>query len=363
MKISSNRILTFGIIPLLLLLLWFVLSLFYASKYSFSVIPLAYNKSNFISLKTDELLAKQKVSAQFQAKENNLGIVSVRFKTYSRINNDIVIFRLKETGKNDWYYQYQYKVDQFQDNDYFTFGFPIILNSINKTYYFEIESTKGKIGDAVSISTKSPIFIAQHQFTKQQLLANKTMIPEFLIKKIYYSFSDINFLISSFVYLLPFIYYILWFYLMRPLINIGFPFLSRFSIKNWNVPIEYRSGKKYLLLYIHLVAIFILIFFMNTMNNYVNLIMIGLWIILIMIYRFGYSISYLLALFFLLLCPVLFIFNQESIAENAAMWTYFFLVMGTAGAIVELKGDLQNMVDYKMMLKGHFSWRLKEKNK
>ena len=347
MKISFNRFLIFGIIPLLLLFLWFILSLFFTSKYSFSVITSAYNESSFTSLKTSELLAKQKVSAQFLAKENNLGIVSVRFKTYSRINDDTVIFKLKELGKKDWFYQQSYKVDQFQDNDYFTFGFPIISNSKGKTFYFEIESTKGKKNDAVSISTTSPIFIAQYQFTKQQLLASKAMIPVFLIKKIFYSFSDINFVVSSLVYLLPFIFYI----------------LLRFSLNNWNISIEKNNRKKYMLFYVYFIVILILVFFMNVTNNYVFLMLIGLWITLITIYRFDSSISYLLALFFLLLCPVLLILNQETIAENSAIWVYFFLVIGTIEAIVENKRNLHNMTSYDVFLKENITVNRNKKTK
>jgi hypothetical protein len=361
MKISLNRFLMFGIIPLLLLFLWFTLSLFFTSKYSFSVIPLAYDKSSFTFLKTDELLAKQKVAAKFQAKENNLGIVSVRFKTYSRINDDKVIFKLKEVGKKDWFYEHSYNVDQFQDNDYFTFGFPVILNSAGKTYYFEIESTKGKKGDAVSISTTSPIFIAQYQFTKQQLFANKAMIPGFFIKKIFYSFSDINFIVSSLVYLLPFIFYVLWCYLARPLIKISLePYLS-VVFRNWGIRLGNYSRKKYMLFYIYFTVILIQVFFMNVINNYAYLMLIGLWIMLIVIYRLESSVSYLLGLFFLLLCPVLLILNKEAIAENAAMWAYFFLVIGTIEAIVEITKKLQNLISYDVFLKENFTIGSKEK--
>jgi hypothetical protein len=360
-KISFNRFLTFAIIPFLLLLLWLALSLFFASKYSFSVIYSAYGKGDFVSLKTDELLAKQKVSAKFKAKENNLGIISVRFKTFRRINNDKVIFRLKEVGRKDWFYQHTYKVDQFQDNDYFTFGFPIILDSEGKTYYYEIESTKGKKGDAVSISTTPPVFIAQYQFSKQHLFANKTMIPAFFIKKIAYSFSDINFVVSSLVYLLPFIFYIFWCYLARPLIEINFKPYLKVVLRNWSIQLGNYSREKYMLFYIYFIAILILVFFMNVTNNYTYLTLIGSWILLIVIYRFESSVSYLLGLFFLLLCPVLFILNQEAIAENAAIWAYFFLVIGTMETIVELTKNLQNLIGYDVFLKENFTMGSKEK--
>lgn len=343
-----------GIIPLLLLLFWLTLSLFFTSKYSFSVIYSAYNKGNFVSLKTDELLAKQKVSAEFRAKEDNLGIVSVRFYNFQRISNDVVVFRIKEKSQKEWFYENKYKVDQFQSNDFFTFGFPIIDNSKDKTYYFEIQSTAGMKGDAIAISEMFPIFITQYQFTKQQLFANKMMIPIFLTKKIFYSFSDINFFISSLVYLLPFIFYIAWYYLMRRFIRISFkPFLN-ISVGNSNTPLGNYGRKKYMLFYIYIVVVLMLIFFMNVANDYVYLMLIGLWTVLVFIYKFDSSVSYLLGLFSLLLCSALLILNQNAIAENAAIWVYFFLVIGTIEAIVENIKNFKNMTSYDVFLKENF---------
>lgn len=361
MKISFGRLLAFRIIPFLLILFWIIFSLFFASKYSFSVIYSAYDKSNFISLKTDELLARQKVSAQFKAAENNLGIISVRFKTYSRINDDNVIFRLKESGQKDWFYQYSYKVDQFQDNDYFTFGFPIITSSEGKKYLFEIESVRGQKGDAVSVVSLSPVFIAQYQFTKQSLFENKTAILPFLIKKFVYSFTDINFLVSSLVYLLPFVFYIFWIYIAKPLVKIELRPSLAITVKNWRINLGDYDRKKYILFYIYVVMLLILIFFMNVTNNYVYLILIVLWVLLILIYRLESSITFLLAFFLLLLCPVLLIFNQVLIAENAAIWVYFFLAIGTIEAMLEMKNNLQNMISYSVFLRENFTINSKGK--
>ena len=118
-----------------------------------------------------------------------------------------------------------------------------------------------------------------------------------------------------------------------------------------------------MLFYVYFIVILILVFFMNMTNNYVFLMLISLWIMLIIIYRFESSVSYLLALFFLLLCPVLFILNQETIAENAAMWVYFFLVIGTIEAIVENKRNLQNMISYDVFLKENITVNRNKKTK
>jgi hypothetical protein len=356
-----TRFLLFGVIPFSLLLFWFIFSLFFTSKYSFSVIAPAYDKSSFTSFKTDELLAKQKVAAEFQAKENNLGIIAVRFYNFNRISDDYVIFNLIDKESGDLLYENKYKVDQFQNNDYFTFGFPIVENSKNKEYRFEIISLTGKKGNAIGLSKTSPAFVTEYQFSKQQLLANKKMIPIFLAKKIFYSFSDINFVISSLVYLLPFILYISWLYLARPYIKIKFKPHTVITIKNWTIPIDDSGRKKYLLFYIFTMIILLMVFFMNLTNNYIYLILISLWVFLIVIYRFESKISYLLALSLLVLCPFLFIINLELVAENAAIWAYFFLVIGTAQLIVEYRKNFKNMITYDVFLKENLTWKTKQK--
>jgi len=291
------------------------------------------------------LLAKQKVSARFRAIANNLGIVSVRFKTYGRINNDEVVFRLREEGKKNWYYDHTYRVDQFQDDDYFTFGLPIISNSEGKTYYFEIESTKGKRGDAVSISATSPVFITQYQFTKQKLLANKTIIPDFLIKKIHYSFSDINFTISAFIYALPFLFYMLWFFYFKK-------YLPPIQIKNLIVKYKmYVSPDNYILLYVYIFVFILSIFFKNKILLSEEIILIFLWLGLIRIYILHSSVTFFLALASLSISPIFLILNSEIIAENAAMWAYLFLLIGTIQAIYGLYKKAQPLRAIQLLLR------------
>ncbi len=130
-----------------------------------------------------ELLKGQKVTGSFTASENNLGLVLLRFYNFERISKDKVIFRIKENGSKDWYYTNIYKVDQFQPNEYFTFGFSPIENSKGKQYDFEIESTAGKPKNAIGISTTFPQIGAAYQFTKTQLSQNKILAVRFFIKK------------------------------------------------------------------------------------------------------------------------------------------------------------------------------------
>ena len=141
----------------------------------------------------------QKIQHTFAASENNLGIVMVRFYNFGRALSDKVEFRFKESNKKDWYYKNVYKVNQFQPNAYFTFGFAPIADSKNKKYYFEVESVNGKPKDAIALSRKMPNIAYVYKFSKQDL-RNKNTLLFFMANKISYSLRNINYLIVLNVY-------------------------------------------------------------------------------------------------------------------------------------------------------------------
>src|SRR6266481_8861985 len=78
----------FFIIPGALLLLWAVLSLFFSTRVSFSIIEDSYGKYDFTPFTTQRLLKDQTVTANFRAGNNNLGAVRVRFNTFHMISTD-----------------------------------------------------------------------------------------------------------------------------------------------------------------------------------------------------------------------------------------------------------------------------------
>ncbi len=88
---------------------------------------------------------------EFLSPVDSFGIIAVKFSNNEKINQDSLIFRIKEVDEKDWYYENQYKTDQFQNNHFFTFGFPKITGALNKSFVFEIESLAGVEDDSVSI--------------------------------------------------------------------------------------------------------------------------------------------------------------------------------------------------------------------
>lgn len=149
-----------------------------------------------------QLRKGDKYTVEFISNFPKMGIVSLRFRTYFRINSEKVTFKLKEKQSQDWYYQNTYNTDQFQPNELFTFGFPIIENSQGKSYVVEIESVQGKVGDAVSVSSDAPILITKHKYHLSELLNDKLTLMVFSKNKIMGLLSDNDFMYQSILYLL-----------------------------------------------------------------------------------------------------------------------------------------------------------------
>ena len=149
-------------------------------------------RKNFKDNQSVVLYKGEGIIGGFRSKYPNLGTISVKFNTYNRINTDFLQFRIKEKGSNEWFYTAKYKVDQFQNNRYFPFGFPEVADSKNKEYEFEITSLDGYEGNLVSINFGSNQFLVKNNFSKNFLIQNKTYIPFFILNKIgsYFSYVD-----------------------------------------------------------------------------------------------------------------------------------------------------------------------------
>lgn len=172
------------------------------SSLSPSILLEVKNENNIFNESVEELLRGNKIKGEFKSTENNLGIILIRFNTFDRINSDKLFFRIKEEGDSKWYYEYQYKSNQFQNNQYFTFGFPKIDNSANKIYDFEVESEKGKSGDAISLSSRMPNLAVAYQFSTVDFRKDVKTLLRFSYKKFFYAITHLDFILGIKVYLL-----------------------------------------------------------------------------------------------------------------------------------------------------------------
>lgn len=211
MKLLRERVgwITIFLVAAILAIFLSMLYTLYLQK-NLSSFQQPYASKIFTSFKTGELLSGDILRGEFKAKENNLGIVSIRFSTFNRINSDEFIFRIKEKGKKEWYYVNRYKSKEFGGYDLFPFGFPIVNNSKDKAYIFELESLRGKPRNAVAIDTAQPSVLTTYKFSRGELLSDKKIFLQFLLKKITLTISslDIRLLLSVysflvFLYVLP----------------------------------------------------------------------------------------------------------------------------------------------------------------
>ena len=209
----GKRWFLYGVIPMLLIAVWGVFTLLYITSYDKSFLLLSYNhsKDNFNQLTHNKLLAGNKISGEFTASEDNLGIVSLRFTLFSRVpfkNEDLLAFRIKEKGDTKWYYQSNYRSGIIYDVPLFPFGFPKIADSKGKQYVFELQSLKGNAQNSIALSKREPILISKYETSKQFLLADKKELLYFTLKK-FNALKTTEVLFVSFIFLLPLIIYFL----------------------------------------------------------------------------------------------------------------------------------------------------------
>lgn len=199
------------LIGLLLALVWigFVVYQSYQIENVFTVLTREYSKNTVNVLPKGEIYQGTKIVGEFKATENYLGIIGFRFWTFYRLNDDYMIFRIREKKSLDWYYQNKYKADQFQPDQYFTFGFPAIIDSKNKTYIFEIESFQGRPGVAVRVSDLDPVFVAKYKYPRDLVSSSVSKFISFGSYKLANLVTRAEFKASSFIYLIPFLLFLL----------------------------------------------------------------------------------------------------------------------------------------------------------
>ena len=311
-----------GLVPLILFVFGVLLSLRYIQTSSGLTILLHNHDARSIkSIDYGELLGGDKIRGEFTAEDDNLGIVAVRFNTFFRINEDIVIFRIKEAGAKNWFSENRYTTPQFQPNKLFTFGFPIIENSENKVYQFEIESTQGQRLNAVALSPIEPVFVSKYQYLRASILSDRDYMLRFIDRKFFNTVTDLDSLVSFISFSLPFVLYI-----------ITILFFDR-----------YLSGKYYIILLPIVVMVFLSII-NNTRNDGAVIGFTFFWIYLCFVYRLESSYSYLLGVLFIIASSFLYYFNGAILSRNLIMWAFMLL---TGGIILQVFESIIKQEDLK----------------
>lgn len=151
-----------------------------------------------------DLMSGKTFSQEINSKHDNLGIIAIRFQTFNRINNDTVVFRIKENTDQGWYYSANYNTDQFQDRELFPFGFPIINNSKDKIYKIEVESKFGSDSSHVRIDNLAPSIFSKHKYQLRRNGQDSIGAVLFLLLKFQNIVTNISILYPILLYFLPF---------------------------------------------------------------------------------------------------------------------------------------------------------------
>jgi hypothetical protein len=361
-KIFKNKFVKYLIIPILLIVLWLVLTSLYIYTFdtSLSVISYIHNRDSITHNNYSKLIKGQKLKGEFEAKENNLGIVAVKFKTYIRPrykDEDTIIFRIKEKGNPNWIVENSYRNGLMYEVEPFTFGLPKILDSKGRRYYFEIESIKGNENNAIAISNRGQILFSKYQVSKNLLLHDYKQLFSFIYKKFISSLLTTDVRFSSFIYILPLIFYILLIsplgkQILNPLIKImSLPVIPPLSEKIvnpinkviYNLLFLFISFlRKYIvpnLNWFLIIIICIDIIIVQVLNNVIYIVIGVLWFILLKTYKKDSKSTFLVAIFLLILAPIFIFLIDSSTAEKAAIWAFIFLVTGVIQIIFEFKNE------------------------
>lgn len=359
-KLFRHKIIRNSVIPLILFGLWGGLTFLYILSYdkSFSVISKNHSQKNLIQIPKTKLYKGEKIVGRFVARADNLGIIAIRFKQQLRIpwkDEDILLFKLKEENANNWYYQNKYYSGLTYDVPFLPFGFPIIKNSNGKTYYFEIESTKGNEKNGLELSNKTPILVTKYKVDEQALFNNPLNLFIFLTTKFTNSFTNLDVVFSSFVYSLPLMCYSLWSTgvvkfifstLKKPntfhhILRTLAPLFSKLKIDivfYSLLKIFYKKNSLILFFIVILIgAILYDIFIIQVFNDIIYIIIIILWIIFLRLGHIDNKVTFFFAFLLLIIASFSFEFNYIIIGNKAATWLFIFLVGATIQALIEMK--------------------------
>lgn len=140
-----------------------------------------------------EILRDDPLKFEFKANFNNLGEVQFLLDNRNMTTPDMITFRIREKGSDNWYSENSYDTSTMKAGYYYPFGFPFIKNSKGKTYEIEITSVNGSIGNSLLLENTTNFYQAIYNFPLSYLRQNKEFIPTFVYWKAVNYLSLLNF--------------------------------------------------------------------------------------------------------------------------------------------------------------------------
>lgn len=319
-KILSYRSIRYFVIPFVLFALWPLLSFLIVPRQSLTTISQKYyiEKSK---LPVKKFAQTYKISSEFRASYENLGIVSIHQSiiTDHLEETDRLLFHIKEKGQNSWHYENVYKEGFFNRQGHFPFGFPIIRNSKGKTYQFEVISLSSL--DNMDVSKLEPEYTVSYKYLPKEMFFSPELRSAF-IKNVFNNFIDGRFISYSSLFFFPFLLYLL--YISSPKI---------LSVKDREYPKD-------------LILLGVIVLFIIYDIEFVSLQIYGLLaveIIFLIIYyqknKLPRQISIILCLFFFFLSELFILFNLRYQLDKSSVWVFIFICISFIQTLYTVKSE------------------------
>jgi len=319
------------VLPFSLLFFWLVLSLTLSSYRSFTVLQYPHYQNNINRFINRRLFKGDKLLGDFYAKNDHLGIVAIRMGDIPKVgynDEDILVFRIKEKKSPVWTYTNFYRSGRFTSGDYYTFGFNKANNSKGKEYIFELESTKGNIKSAIQITNSNPIYLTKYKFSKSDIFGNSNLLTSFLKEKMVTFLTNLDLLLSSFIFFLPLLFYVVWVLLPKS--------STSWTSKKFQKQINTKT--------IQTLLIYAFILYDVTFYEYINVgLMLGLltlWVGVSLINKQKSSATFKLSFILFFISLISIYFHLAISYDKASAFAYFLLIIGLIQSIIEYKKSI-----------------------
>lgn len=208
MNNKMKSIVLYIIFPLILIVVGFFLSIYFYRETSLLTLQFSHPNEHVSYPATQELLKGELIQGELIAQENNLGTIAIPVTTFNRINNDIVVFELRQKGEKDWQVFNKYFTDRFPNDEPYPFGFPPIVDSKGKTFEFIVYSVNGVADNAIGFMHTSYNFYSRYTFLRSDFVS-RTQLISFFKRKLLNLFSNVGYILYTLLFLLPTAFYFL----------------------------------------------------------------------------------------------------------------------------------------------------------
>ena len=278
-----------------------------------------------------ELHKDQTWVGQVKAQYPNLGALVVHFVRPDTREGKFT-FTLREEGKKDAVYQATHTLYNIYLLPTFPFGFPPMANSQGKTYRVSIDTP------SLRIQRGGTTYELMYPFNRGDLLHGRQLV-QFVVGKLVQYGSDIVASGHILFYLAPTLIYLLFvgaYLVMGKYIEESTLFKH---IKDLVRPT--------VVLFACILLADVLLITKPTGDGTIVLLCM-VWVLLVVAHRYTSQKSFVGALLFLTLTPLLLVSNMEPVAEKAATWAYILVILGTVQTLIEVYfEESKKFVDFK----------------